>query len=110
MVDRSFLTWPFFEERHRALAERLERWADDHLAGLDHEDIDQACRDLVGRLGADGWLEHAAPPPDDVDARHGVDARHDAGARLDVRTLCLIREILARRDGLADFALPCRGS
>lgn len=29
--------------------------------------------------------------------------------RLDVRSLCLIRETLARHDGLADFALPCRG-
>jgi hypothetical protein len=24
MADRSFLGWPFFEDRHRALAERVE--------------------------------------------------------------------------------------
>ena len=53
-VDRSFLDWPFFEDRHRDLAERLESWC----AGLsvDHGDVDAACRDLVARLGTDGWL------------------------------------------------------
>ncbi len=30
-------------------------------------------------------------------------------ARLDVRTLCLIRETLARHDGLADFAFAMQG-
>jgi acyl-CoA dehydrogenase len=32
-----------------------------------------------------------------------------AGERLDVRTLCLIRETLARHDGLADFAFAMQG-
>jgi acyl-CoA dehydrogenase len=27
MPDKSFLDWPFFEPRHRALAEKLEAWA-----------------------------------------------------------------------------------
>ncbi len=87
-VDRSFLDWPFFEDRHRALAARLEDWC----AGLavDHADADAACRALVARLGADGWLEHTTDP-------------------LDVRTLCLIRETLARHDGLADFAFAMQG-
>ena len=31
------------------------------------------------------------------------------GERLDVRTLCLIRETLARHDGLADFAFAMQG-
>ncbi len=97
MVDRSFLTWPFFEERHRTLAADLESWADRNLAGLDHQDVDETCRDLVRRLGADGWLKHTAPSPDDVDGRH------------DVRTLCLIRETLARHDGLADFSFAMQG-
>ena len=97
MVDRSFLSWPFFEGRHRTLAADLEGWAEHNLAGLDHRDVDQACRDLVRRLGADGWLEHTAPSPDDVDGRH------------DVRTLCLIRETLARHDGLADFSFAMQG-
>ena len=87
-VDRSFLDWPFFEDRHRELAEALERWC----AGLsvDHGDVDAACRELVARLGAEGWLTHSA-------------------GSLDVRTLCLIRETLARHDGLADFAFAMQG-
>lgn len=97
MVDRSFLDWPFFEERHRRLAARLDIWAGDNLAGLDHRDIDQTCRQLVRKLGDDRWLEHTAPIPDDADAQ------------LDVRTLCLIRETLARHDGLADFAFAMQG-
>ncbi len=97
MVDRSFLTWPFFEERHRALAERLDDWAGDKLAGLDHADVDQACRQLVKKLGEDGWLEHTASSPDDADVR------------LDVRYLCLTRETLARHDSLADFAFAMQG-
>ena len=32
-----------------------------------------------------------------------------ATARLDVRSLCLIRETLARHDGLADFAFAMQG-
>ncbi len=27
MSDKSFLHWPFFEPRHRELADRLEAWA-----------------------------------------------------------------------------------
>ena len=26
MADRSFLSWPLFEERHRELAGELEQW------------------------------------------------------------------------------------
>ncbi|MGI9499017.1 MAG: acyl-CoA dehydrogenase family protein [Geminicoccaceae bacterium] len=103
MVDESFLSWPFFEERHCDLATSLEAWAGEELAGLDHQDVDQTCRDLVRRLGADGWLEHSAPSPDDVDVRNGGDVR------LDVRSLCLIRETLSRHDGLADFVFAMQG-
>lgn len=94
MADRSFLDWPFFEPRHRALAHELEGWAALELAGVDHSDTDAACRDLVARLGAGGWLAHSGA---------------GAGERLDVRTLCLIRETLARHDGLADFAFAMQG-
>jgi acyl-CoA dehydrogenase len=99
MADRSFLRWPFFEERHRALADSLEAWAERELAREpDERDIDAACRDLVARLGRDGWLRHAVPAP-----YGGVTEK------LDVRGLCLIREILARRAGLADFAFVMQG-
>ncbi len=95
MVDKSFLNWPFFDEQHRVLQERLEKWCSKNLP-VDHGDIDQACRDLVARLGKDGWLQHSAIDPADP-------------GQLDVRTLCLIRETLSRHDGLADFAFAMQG-
>lgn len=97
MPDKTFLTWPFFEARHRELAERLDAWATEHLAHIDHTDTDAACRSIVAALGRDGWLLHSAPDP------------ADTAAKLDVRTLALIRETLARHDGLADFAFAMQG-
>ena len=95
MADRSFLTWPFFEDRHREHAARLEEWCAKNLP-VAHEDVDAACKDLVAMLGAGGWLKPSAVDP-------------DAPATLDVRTLCLTRETLARHDGLADFAFAMQG-
>lgn len=96
MVDQSFLHWPFFDDKHRTLAEDLESWAAAHLTDIDHCDADTACRKLVSDLGQAGWLTHAAVDPDGTTA-------------LDVRTLCLIRESLARYEGLADFAFAMQG-
>ncbi|MCV2889026.1 acyl-CoA dehydrogenase family protein [Ruegeria aquimaris] len=92
MADRSFLTWPFFDETHRARAEAMEGWC--ARLHVDHGDIDAACRKLVADLGAGGWLQATGAAE---------------GERLDVRTLCLSREILARHDGLADFAFAMQG-
>jgi acyl-CoA dehydrogenase len=93
MSDQSFLDWPFLEPRHRALAAALEVWCTGHLP-VDHGDVDAACRSLVAMLGQGGWLQHSAA---------------GGGERLDVRSLCLIRETLARHDGLADFAFAMQG-
>ena len=93
MSDRSFLDWPFFEPRHRDLAAALEVWCAENLP-VDHADVDAACRALVALLGQGGWLRHSGA---------GV------GEVLDVRSLCLIRETLARHDGLADFAFAMQG-
>ncbi|MDZ4391472.1 acyl-CoA dehydrogenase family protein [Cypionkella sp.] len=93
MSDQSFLSWPFFEDRHRALAAALEAWAVAYLP-VDHGDVDAACRALVAMLGDGGWLQHSGA---------GI------GEKLDVRSLCLIRETLARHDGLADFAFAMQG-
>ncbi|WP_293440548.1 acyl-CoA dehydrogenase family protein [Planktotalea sp.] len=96
MADTSFLNWPFFEERHRTLAASLDDWAAKNLCAIDHVDTDNACRALVAALGQGGWLDHAAVDP-------------SGDATLDVRTLCLIRETLARHDGLADFSFAMQG-
>lgn len=93
MSDRSFLDWPFFEDKHRVLADALETWATAHLP-VDHSDVDTACKGLVAALGKAGFLVHSGA------------AR---GETLDVRSLCLIRETLARHDGLADFSFAMQG-
>ena len=92
------LDWPFFEERHRAFAAELSAWADGYLADLQHDDVDAACRARVAALGAAGFLKAVVPA-----------AFGGLFDRLDVRTLCLAREILAARDGLADFAFAMQG-
>jgi acyl-CoA dehydrogenase len=44
MADVATLKWPFFEDRHRAWAEKLGTWATANLAHVDHTDVDAACR------------------------------------------------------------------
>jgi acyl-CoA dehydrogenase len=92
------LTLPFFDESHRAFAADIKRWADATLASLPHDDVDAACRARVKALGDAGFLKAVVP------AEFG--GLHPA---LDVRTLCLAREILGYRDGLADFAFAMQG-
>ncbi len=93
MADKSFLTWPFFEDRHRELSEALDAWCEANLGAVEHADTDAACRRLVTLLGEAGFAAHSG-------AEDG---------KLDVRTLCLIRETLARHDGLADFSFAMQG-
>ncbi|MET0265647.1 MAG: acyl-CoA dehydrogenase family protein, partial [Duganella sp.] len=103
MSDKSYLDWPFLEPHHAALEAQLDAWASAHLdqeqGGHDNAGVDDACRQLVRQLGAGGWL------------RHAVAGRADGGAAdvIDTRALCLIRETLARHDGLADFAFAMQG-
>ena len=96
MSDRTFLHWPFFDDPHRVLADELDAWATAELGAIDHSDTDAACRTLVAALGRGGWLTHATVDPNGT-------------GRLDLRSLCLIRETLARHDGLADFAFAMQG-
>jgi acyl-CoA dehydrogenase len=94
------LEWPFFEPRHRQFAHDLAHWADGALGAIAHEaDVDAACRGFVAALGQGGWLRYAV-----AGTTHGGQA--DA---IDTRTLCLAREVLASRHGLADFAFAMQG-
>ncbi len=95
-MDKSFLNWPFLDEKHKTLSSQLEQWCEKNLP-VDHHNVDQACRDLVVALGKGGWLNHTSIDPESDDGR------------LDVRSICLIRETLARHDGLADFAFAMQG-
>ena len=100
MSDHSFLTWPFFEDKHRALALELENWAETELTEYSStpEDVDLACRELVLKLAEAGWLDYC------VTKEYG-----GINPSLDVRSLCLIRETLARFSGLADFVFAMQG-
>ncbi len=93
MADKTFSFWPFFDDEHRALASEVDSWAQEALQHIDHSDTDNACRSLVAKLGEAGFLQHSGS---------------EVG-KLDVRSLCLIRETLARHDGLADFAFAMQG-
>jgi acyl-CoA dehydrogenase len=93
-----WIEWPFFEAPHRAFAERLDGFiAADAMTAIDHHDGDASCRTLVRELGRAGLLEAAVAPADG-----------DAAA-IDSRAVCLARETLAWRDGLADFAFAMQG-
>ena len=102
MSDTRYLDWPFFEPRHRELALALDAWAAErvaHLHGERGDETDAACRACVRALGDGGWLRHAV----------GGTANGGASEVLDTRSLCLIRETLARHNGLADFAFAMQG-
>ncbi|MFT7771607.1 acyl-CoA dehydrogenase family protein [Roseateles sp.] len=89
------LDWPFFDAKHRELAAALDAWCGEHLQHVEHDgDVDAQCRSLVGELGKAGWLNHAVA---------------SEGQAIDTRAICLIREALARHDGLADFAFAMQG-
>jgi acyl-CoA dehydrogenase len=94
MPDKSFLAWPFFEERHREVARMLEEWCDATIHDAEASDPDAACRALVKEYGRAGFLKLAV-----------ADGKH----RPDVRSLAICREILACHHGLADFAFAMQG-
>jgi len=93
------LAWPFLDDRHRALGAALEGWSAAHLRHDGEDDVDAACRALVGQLGAGGWLRHAV-----AGTQWG-----GAADAIDTRALCVVREVLARHAGLADFAFAMQG-
>ncbi|MDP6887575.1 MAG: acyl-CoA dehydrogenase family protein [SAR324 cluster bacterium] len=100
MLDRSFLNWPFFEDEHRVLALELENWAKTELTdyAITPANVDLACQELVLKLADGGWLDYC------VANKYG-----GKNPSLDVRSLCLIRETLARFSGLADFVFAMQG-
>jgi len=94
--------WPFFAEEHRRLAEEARGWAAERFADATHPEgraeVDASCRELVAALGKAGFLKHCLRAADG-----GV------STELDARSLCVLREALAHRDGLADFAFAMQG-
>jgi len=92
LADRSFLAWPFFEARHRELAEKLQLWCG--RLQDEGEPLDAYCRRLVASLGSAGFLKLCVA---------------DGDRRPDVRSLALARETLAYHSALADFSFAMQG-
>ena len=88
------LSWPFFEARHRELAENLQQWCSANCEDRYADDLDSECRALVRELGASGFLKLCVA---------------DAKRRPDVRSLAIARETLAYHSALADFAFAMQG-
>jgi alkylation response protein AidB-like acyl-CoA dehydrogenase len=83
--------WPFFDDKHRKLAAEAEGWAKENLAHAHGDDADAICKRLVQDLGCAGYL------------------RHCVSETPDVRSIALLREVLAYHAGLADFSFVMQG-
>jgi acyl-CoA dehydrogenase len=95
-IRREWLDWPFFEPRHHAIGEALDRFVrSGSLDEIDHDNVDGACRGLA--MGEAGLLDSA------------VAAADGDATTIDSRSICLSRESLAYADGLADFAFAMQG-
>tara|TARA_R110000868_G_scaffold98875_10_gene272246 strand:- start:7796 stop:8968 length:1173 start_codon:yes stop_codon:yes gene_type:complete len=101
MADISYLNWPFLDDSHRDLARQAGSWAQAQFGDhgfAEHQDVDADCRTIRHQLGQAGLTRHCVP------AAYG-----GATETLDVRSLCLMREHLAYRCGLADFVFAMQG-
>ena len=99
MSDTRYLDWPFFNPQHAQLARELDQWASKHISQTHSHDVDAECKALVKSLGRAGWLKYAI-----AGSAHGA-----ASEVMDTRSICIIRETLARHSGLADFAFAMQG-
>jgi acyl-CoA dehydrogenase len=83
--------WPFLEPRHGKLAREADAWARGNLGHAHDADADQICKRLVADLGCAGLLHHCV------------------SEKPDVRSIAMLREVLAYHAGLADFAFAMAG-
>ncbi|MEO6198994.1 MAG: acyl-CoA dehydrogenase [Sphingomicrobium sp.] len=93
MAERASLDWPFFEPKHRAVAEKFGTWCAANPVDTDG-DLDAECRRLVKSLGDAGLLAMCVA---------------QGAQRPDVRSLAIAREALAHHNALADFAFAMQG-
>jgi len=90
----------FLEPRHHELAARVDAFGAEVLAPIEHREdgVDDLARSLLRKLGEAGFTRWSAA------AAYGGHADP-----LDVRAMCVIRERLAWRMGLADFCFAMQG-
>ncbi|WP_067822007.1 acyl-CoA dehydrogenase family protein [Nocardia inohanensis] len=89
--DPDLLALPFYDRRHRELAIAMDGWCAEHdrlWARVPAGDPDAMGRTIIRELGAAGWLTFLAEPD----------------TAMDLRGLCVLREILAYTEDLADHA------
>jgi acyl-CoA dehydrogenase len=89
-------SYPFFENAHLALAERLADWTP-RLDALEHDrdKLEDSCRQVARDLAEAGFLDLVVPLTPQT--------------RIDVRSICLAREAIAYRSGLADAVFAMQG-
>jgi alkylation response protein AidB-like acyl-CoA dehydrogenase len=91
-MDRfAHYAWPFFDDRHPKLAREADAWAQERLGHAHGSDADAICKRLVNDLGCAGYLHHSVSEAPDV------------------RSIALMREVLAYHSGLADFSFVMQG-
>src|SRR3954464_997495 len=83
--------WPFFEPRHVELARQADAFSRENFAHAHGSDTDAICKRLVQDLGCAGYL------------------RHCAAESPDMRSISILREVLAYHAGLADFSFVMQG-
>lgn len=92
-MEWTLWNWPFFDDSHRQLAERVIAWnAQNH--GLEFPDLATESRHVVTSLGKADLLRYVVP---------------EEGADFDVRSLCIIREGLTYQHAVADSAFAMQG-
>ena len=92
---------PFFDGKHRVLAQALQDWQASHAETPEPTDaasLHAECRTLAASLAQAGLLEHAIPGKTE-----------EGRLSVDVRSICLIREALAYVSPLADFVFAMQG-
>jgi len=89
-----WLDWPFLEERHRDLHEHVIDWCGENIGEHHGDDVDAECRKLAASLGRSGFLKLCVADGDKLP---------------DIRSLAMVRALLASCSGLADFAFAMQG-
>ena len=93
-MDGDDLAWPFFEERHRALAGAFAEWSGRKLGRFEADEGNDglAARAIFAELGQGGWLDHTL-------------SAGDAVGMPDLRSVCVMRERCAYGSAIADVSL-----
>lgn len=95
-MNLTHLEWPFFDEKHRALAQTFAEWTATHLGKFEDDEGNNGitAREIFIEFGRSGWLSHTLTIEDAPPA-----AAHD------LRSVCLLREACAYASGIADVSL-----